>query len=145
MSFNPDALCITPAHGKVVPAWTDPKPLHAYYEQGRLDTKLHHGNKPINSNGLKRMREFCASAFDEIDKDSMVVAGHSLWFRSFFRRYLPRDFDHVSKKKKLVNGGIVGFKLERIRKGDGGDGDGEKSSWAYRIDPKSIVVLYGGF
>jgi len=136
ISRNPDALSITPPFGKVVPAWTDPRSLQPIYDS-QIDTSKHTGNKPVNSNGLKRLMEFCNIAFTEIEKDCIIAAGHSLWFRSFFRTFLPHNNNHVAKQKKLVNGGVVGFTLERIEVG--------KDHYEYLIDPTSIVVLNGGF
>ena len=165
ISRNPDALSITPPHGQVLPAFSDPPSLHHLYsnedstndddndndvrsstmikrKRQRIDTRLHTGNKAVSSNGLVRMKEFCSLVFDDYvlqQKSSIIVAGHSLWFRSFFQTYLPYTFDHVSKKKKLVNGGLVAFVLERTKPTSDDD------DWAYRIDPKSLVVLHGGF
>lgn len=141
ISVNPDALSITPAHAPVSPAFTDPRTLRHYYHKGdRIDTSKNAGNKAVSSNGYQRMQEFCSIVFEDIPKDTIIACGHSLWFKSFFQTYLPRDFDHISKRKKLVNGGTVGFTLERTRVGTG-----EDQRWVYRIDPKHIVVLYGGF
>ena len=137
ISRNPDALAITPAFGKVVPAWTDPKSVLQPIYESQIDTSKHTGNKPVHSNGLQRLREFCHIAFTDIDKDCIIAAGHSLWFRSFFRTFLPHNNTHVAKQKKLVNGGVVGFTLERIRVGE--------NQYEYLIDPTSIVVLHGGF
>jgi broad specificity phosphatase PhoE len=131
ISRNPDALSITPPHGSVVPSWTDPDYLKPILTK-HVDTSMHTGNKPVNSNGLLRMQAFCQVVFDDIDKDCVVAAGHSLWFRSFFRTYLPMEMEHPAKKKKLVNGGCVGFVLKRSGK-------------EYMIDPSSITVLHGGF
>ncbi len=136
ISRNPDALSIIPPNGKVPPAWTDPSYLEEVYAN-QVDTSLHTGNKPVHSTGLDRMQEFCRIAFNDVRKDHLIVAGHSLWFRSFFQTFLPRNFDHVSKKKKLINGGCVGFTLQRLTT--------ESGDQFYRIDPKSILVLYGGF
>jgi hypothetical protein len=79
---------------------------------------------------------FCKLVFDDIEKDAVVAAGHSLWFRSFFRTYLPSTIEHVSKKKKLINGGVVGFTLQRITT--------ESGEHRYLIDPKSLTTLHGG-
>jgi len=136
ISRNPDALSITPAQGSVVPAWTDPRSLRPIYES-QIDTSKHTGNKPVNSNGLKRLQEFCKIVFEDIEKECVIAAGHSLWFRSFFRTFLPHSNTHVAKKKKLVNGGVVGFTLERIEVG--------KGHYEYMIDPTSIALLHGGF
>ena len=137
ISRNPDALTITPAYGQVVPAWTDPRSLRPIYES-QIDTSKHTGNKSVTSNGLKRLQEFCKIVFEDIEKDCVIAAGHSLWFRSFFRTFLPHSSTHISKKKKLVNGGVVGFTLERIEVG-------KEGHYEYLIDPTSIVVLHGGF
>ena len=136
ISRNPDALSITPAQGTVLPAFSDPKVIHGIYKQ-QIDTQKHSGNKPVSSNGLLRMQEFCKIIFEDISSKSVIAGGHSLWFRSFFRTYLPHSSEHVSKKKKLVNGGIVGFTLQRLQD--------EKGEYHYMIDQTSIVVLHGGF
>ena len=34
----------------------------------------------------------------------IIVAGHSLYFRQFFRTFLPHACEHVSKNKKIANG-----------------------------------------
>ena len=135
VSFNPDALCITPAKGKCELTFTDPKFLKKYFDD-RIDTSMHTGNKPINTNGLLRLQSFCDVLFNGIRKDAVVCAGHSLWFRSFFRTYLPKDYDHVSKVKKIQNGGCVGFTLEKKNTDNG---------VFYEVTPGSIVVLHIGF
>lgn len=136
ISRNPDALSIISPQGIVIPAWTDPEYIKALLTK-HVDTSMHHGNKPVNSNGLKRMEEFCKVIFEDLEKDCVVVGGHSLWFRSFFRTYLPRKLEHVSKRKKLINGGCCGFVLKRVSTKDDG--------YQYMIDPASISVLHGGF
>jgi len=140
ISRNPDALCITPSRGAVLPSWIDRDVDGPYFDRvyrEQVDTaSFHDGNKPLDTNGLKRLEAFCRVVFDRIERDAVVAAGHSLWFRSFFRVYLPRGFDHVSKKKKLINGGCVSFTLMK-RSTSAGD--------KFMIDPKSIHVIYGGF
>ena len=136
MSRNPDALCITPVQGKIQRAWTDPDELeHLFATQ--IDTQRHTGNKPVDSSGLVRMQDFCKIVFDDIEGGAVIAVGHSYWFRSFFKTYLPHDNDHVSKKKKLVNGGCVGFTMFRTLD--------EGTHTQYMIDPHSITILYGGF
>jgi len=152
MSRNPDALCILPAHdekeqaskdkkkkNKVHLSWTDPTDLDTIFET-QIDTTLNTGNKAVDSVGLHRMQDFCRAVFEEealATKDAICAAGHSLWFRTFFQLYLPHNSTHVSKKKKLINGGCVGFTLLRI--------PNEAKGYQYMIDPKSVTVLYGGF
>ncbi|GKZ01083.1 hypothetical protein MPSEU_001059900 [Mayamaea pseudoterrestris] len=139
ISFNPDALSITAPREQVIPPWTDPKSIHPFYEKGRVDPGMNTGNKRVDGNGLERLQAFCKTAFDDIGKDNIIAAGHSLWFKAFFQTYLPHTTDHVAKKKKLVNGGMCGFTLERILV------DEATKQWAYRIDPTSLVVFHGGF
>jgi len=97
---------------------------------------LHLGNKPIDTNGYKRMKEFCHVMFKDVDEEFVVVGGHSIWFRSFFKEFLPRDSDHVGKKKKVVNCGAVSFDLCKTV-----DGGVER----FMIDEDSVKVVYGGF
>jgi hypothetical protein len=137
MSRNPDALCITPAHQSIRPSWSDPNELTPILTN-QIDSTFHTGNKSVDSNGLIRMQEFCRLAFEEIKGDAIIAAGHSLWFRNFFKTFLPYSSVHVSKSKKIINGGCVGFIL--LRKFDE-----STSGYKYMIEPKSITVLYGGF
>lgn len=140
ISRNPDALSILPPKGVAHPTWCDTNipgvPVSAF--SALIDTKLHGGNKSLNSNGLIRLQQFCYDIFDDskLPKSTIIAAGHSLFFRSLFQMYLPRGVEHVSKKKKLVNGGVVMFTLREATL--------EKKK-EYMIDPGSVVVVYGGF
>lgn len=183
MSRNPDALCITPAYGTVVPAGTDPILPSIYGTtnptnnsnptknkktiNGKIDTSLHSGNKPVHEKGRERLREFCRVAFDASvipDDTHVVAAGHSLWFKSFFQTYLPYAAkSHIAQRQKLVNGGVVGFALLQKRvllntQPVQSEEDATEAttnprrqpsvddySYHYMIDPASIVVLHGGF
>jgi hypothetical protein len=135
ISFNPDALSITPPKGKCEPTFTDPKFLKPIFAT-RIDTSMHTGNKPVNTNGLMRLQDFCNVLFDQVPKENVICAGHSFWFKYFFRTFLPRDYEHVSKEKKIRNGGCVGFTLEKKTTDNG---------VFYEVVPGSIVVLYIGF
>ena len=74
-----------------------------------MNSKHHTGNKSLDSNGLLRLGEFCADVFDRsrVPQDVVLAVGHSLFFRSVFWVYLSQGTEHVSNKKKLVNGGTV--------------------------------------
>lgn len=142
-SINPDALSIHPAYGPLVTAFTDSERVKEIYAT-QCDTSQNKGNKPLNSNGLLRMEAFCKLLFSkEAEKKTGIIAnnvlctGHSYWFRAFFQTYLPKTFAHACKTKKLVNGGVVGFTMLHTTTESGED--------KYMIDPKSLVVLYGGF
>mmetsp|Transcript_10633 Transcript_10633/g.29329 ORF Transcript_10633/g.29329 Transcript_10633/m.29329 type:complete len:181 (-) Transcript_10633:1341-1883(-) len=139
-SRNPDTLSITPAHTPISASFIEKSSRvcnfqEIYYEQ--VDMSLHYGNKPLNTNGLKRMIEFCDFLYTPSVKERhVIVGGHSIWFRSFFQTFLPMDLAHDSKKKKIVNAGIVKFDLLRASANAG---------TAYMIDQNSIEVVYGGF
>ena len=153
-SINPDAQSISPPFGSLVTSFTDSDRVKDIYA-AQTDTSLNKGNKELNSNGLKRMEAFCDLLFgvkssDEnrekrsssalADANHVFCTGHSYWFRAFFKTYLPSDFHHVCKTKKLINGGMVGFTLcqtqVKIK---------EHVEDKYMIDPNSLVILYGGF
>lgn len=140
ISFNPDAQTILPPHGVAHPTWCDcnipgiPKDKFSTL----VDTQYHEGNKALNSTGLIRLNQFVGDVFSsKCDKDVVIAVGHSLFFRSFFQMFLPRSVEHISKKKKLVNGGTVMVTLGEVTLEDG--------KKVYMIDPKSIVMVYGGF
>jgi hypothetical protein len=137
-SINPDALSISPAMSPLVTAFTDSDRVKDVYAT-QTDTTQNVGNKTLTSNGLIRMEAFCRLLFDgqHIAADSVLCTGHSYWFRAFFQTYLPHDFEHVCKAKKLINGGVTGFTMWHKKTDKGED--------KYMIDPSSLVVLYGGF
>eukprot|EP00667_Euglena_gracilis_P016858 EG_transcript_17694 len=136
ISRNVDTLALTPPKGVptiAMPADVNGKggPLDAQY----LDGRHNEGNKPLFSNGGKRMAEFAEWAFTR-EEGTIIVSGHSLWFRSFFNAYLPKSFDHECKKVKIVNSGVIAFTLHRMR---------FSGRMLYYIPPDSILELYGGF
>eukprot|EP00188_Purpureofilum_apyrenoidigerum_P004606 Plantae.Rhodophyta-Purpureofilum_apyrenoidigerum.ctg5323.p1 GENE.Plantae.Rhodophyta-Purpureofilum_apyrenoidigerum.ctg5323~~Plantae.Rhodophyta-Purpureofilum_apyrenoidigerum.ctg5323.p1 ORF type:complete len:356 (+),score=76.24 Plantae.Rhodophyta-Purpureofilum_apyrenoidigerum.ctg5323:1571-2638(+) len=98
------------------------------------DVKNNLGNKTLKSNGRIRMADFCDWAMHRQTASTVIVAaGHSLWFRDFFREYLPAQAEHIGKLKKMVNCGIVRFDLVE-------DEDG-----IFTIDPETVQSIYGGF
>jgi hypothetical protein len=141
ISRNPDTLSITPAHTPIQASWIDKTSKLANFSSiylNQVDMSLHAGNKPLNTNGLKRMREFCDFCFSpSCPEHYLIVGGHSIWFRSFFKTFLPYNSDHVGKTKKIVNCGIVALTLIKATRKSGGH--------TYMIDPKSVEVVYGGF
>jgi broad specificity phosphatase PhoE len=100
-----------------------------------FDARYNFGNKSIASKGLQRQLDFCRWAF-QLDQEVVVVFGHSLWFKSFFKNFLPQFNQHESKKHKIVNCGVVAFELSE------GSYKGQK---LYLVDDKKIKVVYGGF
>jgi len=140
ISRNPDTLSITPKHTSVTASWIDAVSNICDFQNifdKQVDVSRHSGNKPLNTNGLKRMSAFCDDIFSDTLKEKyIIVGGHSIWFRSFFRTFLPYDVDHVSKKRKIVNAGCVSFTLLKTTTENGN---------VYMIDPQSIMTIYGGF
>lgn len=141
ISRNPDTLSITPPQTNVQPSWIEGSSAVCDFNSifaKQVDVEFHMGNKPIDTNGLKRMLDFCAKAFSPtLPEEYIVVGGHSIWFRSFFKEFLPRGSGHVGKSKKVVNCGMVAFDLWKMSEEDGRS--------RYMIDEKSIQVIYGGF
>jgi hypothetical protein len=139
-SRNPDALSITPAHAQIHASWIDKTSKICDFQDiytNQVDMSLHNGNKPINTNGLKRMNLFCDFLFSpSVMEEYAIIGGHSLWFQSFFQTFLPHDVQHLSKKNNIVYGGVVAFELIKAS---------TKQGPKYMIDPKSIDVVYGGF
>merc|ERR1712238_344471 len=76
ISRNPDTLSITPAYTSVTPSWIDQESkvcdFHKIFEE-HLDVKWNKGNKPMDTNGYKRMSAFCQDAFS--NKNKVVNAG----------------------------------------------------------------------
>lgn len=139
ISRNPDTLSITPPHTRVTPSWIDRDSKQCDFKKifaNRVDMSLHIGNKPIDTNGFKRMNEFCSLVFSNVEENYIIVGGHSIYYRSFFREFLPKASDHIGKKKKIVNCGAVAFDLLKSR---------EDGAERFMIDEKSIRVVYGGF
>ena len=110
-----------------------------------FDGTANGGNKPLSSPGFKRLHEFAKWAADR-PEGTIIVGGHSLWMRAFFKEYLPRSFEHLSKKLKVANGGVVGFDLMRAQvPAYSASGHAAGMRTIYRIEPTSITEVYKGF
>ena len=147
MSRNIDTLALAPKKAVPdlkgncgdLPGWD---PALAY------DVGLNSGCKKLfGTNGLKRMKSFNEWCFKQA-KDprhgagTIIVGGHSLWFRTFFRTFLPKAV--ADKKtgldcavKKMVNAGAISFELTTAQVASG--------AVIYRVVPESVHVLYGGY
>jgi len=139
ISRNPDSISITPPQTPVTASWIEKESTIADFQQiysKQCDASLNDGNKPINTNGLIRMMKFCDYVFEQEDVEVLICGGHSIWFRSFFKTFLPYSDNHVAKTRKIVNGGTVSFTLLKTETDNGP---------VYMVDPKSILVVYGGF
>ena len=132
ISRNIDTMGIAPA-GTAPSLWLPDPSMSA---STSFDASSHLGNKSLSTPGHQRLLDFAAWAADR-PEETIIVGGHSLWFRSFFQLFLPPDLEHPSKKKKIVNCGVVGLTLQVLRDYHG--------AVHYRVDPASIAVVYGGF
>lgn len=100
------------------------------------DASENQGNKTRSFYGGKRLASFSKWVFNR-KENTIIVGGHSLWFKNFFQTYLPHDSNHEAKTKKIANSAMVAFTLYK--------GEDDKGMPQYRIEADSIVVLYGGF
>jgi hypothetical protein len=161
ISRNPDTLCITPALGPAVPAMTDvgyaqalKQPIDMEFTWSNfMDLSQHTGNKPLGGTGGQRLHAFAKWAFESAFTDNngvpgsahpspcIIVGGHSLWFRSFFREFIPTNATPENcvkaKNKKMMNGGAVAFTLRCV--------SGEDDHKQYKIVPESVRVVFKGF
>ena len=98
------------------------------------------GQKKIFESGLVRLQRFAAWCFDSpLTKGgdvTVIVSGHSLFFRTLFQAFLPHAEEHLAKTHKIANGGAVAITLQR------GSVDG---MMLYRIPTASIQTIYGGW
>lgn len=101
------------------------------------DTTENFGTKTRSFYGIKRLEAFADWVFKQPDDvTTIIVGGHSLWFKYFFQTYLPHSTKHDAKTKKISNSGMVAFTLHAHE---------DKIKKQYRIDPATIATIYGGF
>lgn len=73
--------------------------------------------------------------FERSEETIIVGAGHSLWFREYFRTFMGGERGDA-QNKKMVNCGVVRFTLAQATL------NGQS---LYHVDPASLKVVYGGF
>lgn len=103
-----------------------------------LDASKNTGNKAICKSALPRFNAFCEWACQQKQETVVVAAGHSLWFKEFFKLYLPQKSTHKSKKDKMLNCASVSFTLCQAK-----DGQGVNTGWY--IKEQTIAEDYLGF
>ena len=112
ISFNPDALCITPPHAKVLPAWVDPPVVETVYDK-QTDSRLYTGNKPVNGKGIDRIQEFCKLVFTEFSsKDAIVSFDKNMFTRiSVFGEilYSSKFLSRSNRSQQGIRYGFVVF------------------------------------
>ena len=97
---------------------------------------LNGGHKPLSERGLDRILNFADWAFSR-PEHTIIVGGHSLWFRNFFKCFLPIANQHPAKTCKMENGSCAVFVLNM-----GKNPSGAPCHW---IDPASIQMVHGSF
>lgn len=140
ISRNVDTQALTPA-GQLpqIPRMeanlSDTGDVMSYFYKSRLDKKLNRGNKTLGQTARHRHEEFAKWVFapDQARLDCIIVCGHSIWFREFFKAYLPKSKVHEAKSSKIVNCGCIAFDLCQ------NDQD------VFGVRPDSIKVVHGGF
>jgi len=105
-----------------------------------FETSGNAGQKLVFESAADRLVRFSSWCFDspytKSGENTIIVNGHSLYFKTFFNTFLPRNQEHDAKKKKIVNTGAVAFTFCRGLVND---------TYVYRVDPESIKVIFGGF
>merc|ERR1711924_202556 len=62
------------------------------------------GNKAVFGSGLNRMKEFVEFCMHPSLQDkTIIVAGHSIWFKKFFQVFMPHGCEHVAKHCKVLH------------------------------------------
>jgi len=91
---------------------------------GGMQASFNMGNKGLQMHGGQRLEAFCEWVFSDCSPAAMqptlVVGGHSLWFRTFFQAYMPHASYHECKQQKIANCGIVMFDLEQLEAPESG-------------------------
>ncbi|CAH0490925.1 unnamed protein product [Peronospora farinosa] len=98
-----------------------------------FDVVESHGNKAVLGSGRDRLLTFAHWVFKQ-PKDVVIVYGHSLWLRAFFREFFPCNVFHEAKSTKIRNCGVVTFLLEEHSRGGG-------HTAQYNIPPESFQRL----
>ena len=94
ISRNIDTMGIAPA-GTAPSLWLPDPSMSA---STSFDASSHLGNKSLSTPGHQRLLDFAAWAADR-PEETIIVGGHSVWFRSFFQLFLPPDLEHPSRRR----------------------------------------------
>lgn len=110
-------------------------------ETVKFDVESNAGNKGIGRRGATDCLRFAhwATSPSAVPKEceAIIATGHSIYFKEFFKLFLPSASEHDAKTKKIVNCGVIAFELKKY--------EHEKKGVFYSIDEKSIETVYGGF
>ena len=110
-------------------------------ETVKFDVESNAGNKGIGRRGATDCLRFAhwATSPSAVPKEceAIIATGHSIYFKEFFKLFLPSASKHDAKSKKIVNCGVIAFELKKY--------EHEKKGVFYSIDENSIETVYGGF
>ena len=110
-------------------------------ETVKFNVESNAGNKGIRRRGATDCLRFAqwATSPNAVPKEceTIIATGHSIYFREFFKLFLPSSSEHDAKSKKIVNCGVIAFELKKY--------EHEKKGVFFSIDEKSIETVYGGF
>jgi len=102
-----------------------------------LDPSENTGNKKMCTSAKPRFDAFCKYVCDQKKENVIVAAGHSLWFREFFKLYLPKKSKHSAKNDKMLNCASVSFELYQDKN--------ESGKIGYYVKESTIKEDYLGF
>lgn len=83
-----------------------------YVPESIFNPILNTGHKPLDETGLHRLQHFADWAFSR-PEHTIIIGGHSLWFRTFFKVFLSASDPHIAKTNKMANGGVVSLRLNK--------------------------------
>lgn len=110
-------------------------------ETVKFDVESNAGNKGIGRRGATDCLRFAhwATSPSAVPKEceAIIATGHSIYFKEFFKLFLPSASKHDAKSKKIVNCGVIAFELKKY--------EHEKKGVFYSIDENLIETVYGGF
>lgn len=106
-----------------------------YRADSVFNPALNSGQKPLDETGLHRLQHFADWIFTR-PEHTIIVGGHSLWFRSFFKVFMAASDPCPGKTNKIENGGVVAVTLNRGR---------TRSGPAYWVEPGSVLQVHKGF
>jgi len=138
MARNVDTYALASEEGEIVPTQHLATELGVdkFDASAIIDASANAGQKSLNRKGDDALREFAAWSMNE-SAEVIIAGGHSIWFREFFKHFLPSNSTCEGKKKKIINCGVVAFDLQF--------GTHPVHGEMYAINPSSVKVIRGGF
>eukprot|EP01083_Nonionella_stella_P016726 46713_1 len=105
----------------------------------KLDISMKDGVKCKYKRGDERIHGFIEWMFSgrNSEYETVIVCGHSIWIKTFFNAFLPRNVSHDAKQYKMHNAGVVTLAFTQYVLKNG--------TTKYNIDPHSIHSIFKGF